>query len=228
MDEINTKIRKISAIILIVSICLITVFTTIKVVAYKSLQTCLNGRIVYIDAGHGGKDNGASVDGVMEDAINMEISKYLYEELIKTGAYVLVSRTSDYDLASMYQKNRKREDLNNRVKYINKSKPDVFISIHLNTYPSSDVVGAQVFHQGNNKSELLAQSIQENLNSLTTKERKIKNGDYFILNNTTPVGVIVECGFLSNSAEREKLNDSEYQQKIAINIKQGIVDYFER
>lgn len=194
--------------------------------AHKKEESTLIGKTIFIDAGHGGKDDGASADGVLEDYINLKISGYLYEALIDSGAYVLVSRTSDYDLASMYQKNRKREDLKNRVKYINASKTDLFISIHLNAYKTDSVNGAQVFFQDNIKSNLLATHIQNQLNKITKKERKIKKGDYYILNNSTRVGVLVECGFLSNELERKKLNTEEYQRQIAKMIKKGIVDFF--
>lgn len=212
--------------IIIVSLCASLIICNINIKAQKNENSMLIDKIIYIDAGHGGKDNGACVDNVLEDSINLAISNYLLEELMDAGAYVLTSRTNDYDLASMYQKNRKREDLNNRVKYINNSKPDIFISIHLNTYPSNSVSGGQTFYQNNDKSKALAETIQNNLNKINKKDKKSKKGDYFILNNSKPVGVLVECGFLSNNDEREKLTSEKYQRQIARIIKVGIVDYF--
>ena len=212
--------------IIIVSLCASLIICNINIKAQKNKNSMLIDKIIYIDAGHGGKDNGACVDNVLEDSINLAISNYLLEELMNAGAYVLASRTNDYDLASMYQKNRKREDLNNRVKYINNSKPDIFISIHLNTYPSNSVSGGQTFYQNNDKSKALAETIQNNLNKINKKDKKSKKGDYFILNNSKPVGVLVECGFLSNNDEREKLTSEKYQRQIARIIKVGIVDYF--
>lgn len=202
------------------------ILSNLNVYAKQKDDVILNDKIIYLDAGHGGKDNGASVDNVLEDSINLSITSYLLEKLMHLGAHVLMSRTSDYDLASLYQKNRKREDLNNRVKYINKSNPDIFISIHLNTYASDSVNGAQVFFQNNENSKLLADTIQSEFNRLNEKDKKSKKGDYFILNNAKPVGVLVECGFLSNDDERNKLTDSNYQQKIATVISKGIIDYF--
>lgn len=210
-------------------VLVISGFVSFFDVSAKNEKIYLQGKVVYIDAGHGGRDNGASVDNVMEDSINLKISGYLCELLMDIGAYVLMSRTSDYDLASIYQKNRKREDLNNRVKYINDSKPDLFISVHLNTYPTNDVNGAQVFYQNDNiESKEVANYIQHSLNVLTNKNRNIKSGDYFILNKTEPLGVLVECGFLSNSYERGRLNSEDYQYKVAKYIKSGIVEYFKQ
>lgn len=228
-DLFLKKVILISIGIFMLFALVISFFASFFVVRARNEKMYLQGKIIYIDAGHGGKDNGASVDNVMEDSINLKISGYLCELLMDIGVHILMSRTSDYDLASLYQKNRKREDLNNRVKYINDSKPDLFISIHLNTYATSDVNGAQVFYQSNNEdSKEMANYIQQSLNVLTNKSRNIKSGDYFILNKTAPLGVLVECGFLSNSYERGKLNSEDYQYKVAKYIQKGIVDYFQK
>ena len=226
MVILQSKLMKLTVLFIVLYLCISTLLYAIVVKSNLELDGTLINKVIFIDAGHGGKDNGASVDGVMEDNINLNISEYLYESLLQEGAYVLMSRTNDYDLASMYQKNRKREDLNNRVKYINKSQPDIFISIHLNTYPSNNVKGAQVFYQNNDNSKMLAEYLQNTLNVFMNNKRKVKRGDYFILNNTSSTGVLIECGFLSNDDERSKLNTSQYQQKLSNNIKKGIIDYF--
>ena len=209
---------------ILVNFTFITIVT--KISSCNKEVDNLIGKIVYIDPGHGGKDNGASVEKVLEDDINLKISQYLMELLINSNSHVLITRTGDYDLASLYQKNRKKEDLKNRVGYINASKPDVFISIHLNTYPSSNVKGGQVFYQKNDSSKLLAGYIQEEFNQLSSLTKKAKFGDYYILNNAKPVGVLLECGFLSNQQERINLSEESYQRKIASKIFKGIIKYF--
>lgn len=194
--------------------------------AINSKNETLLGKIIYIDPGHGGKDNGASYGGVLEDEINLKISGYIIEQLIDYGAYVLTSRTNDYDLSNIYDKNKKRSDLINRVKQINNSRVDIFVSIHLNSYPSESINGAQVFYQDNDDSKVLAENIQNSLNVITNNSKKVKYGDYYILNKSIQTGVIVECGFLSNTIERDKLVQGEYQKKIAKKIVQGIIGYF--
>lgn len=187
----------------------------------------LNGKIIYVDAGHGGKDNGAVYDGVVEDEINLNISNYLLENLTKLGAYVLVTRTSDYDLSSIYDKNKKRQDLIKRVNSINYSKPDIFVSVHLNAYKENSINGAQVFYQSNDNSKKLANDVQNKLNKVFfQKERHIKFGDYYLLNKTKSVGIIVECGFLSNEGDRKNLLKDSFQRKVAEEISKGIVEYF--
>lgn len=184
------------------------------------------GKVIFVDPGHGGKDNGAISGNVLEDEINLKISGYLMELLIDSNAHVLVSRTGDYDLASIYDKNRKREDLKKRVQYINDSKPDMFVSIHLNTYTSNNVKGAQTFYQNNEESKKMANYIQIQLNNLESYARKSKYGDYYLLNKTYVSGVLIECGFLSNEEEKNQLISESYQRKIAQKIYLGIINYF--
>lgn len=197
------------------------------VIKAKNNDEVLFDKVIYVDAGHGGKDDGASFDGVLEDEINLKISGYIVEILIDYGAYVLTSRTSDYDLANIYDKNRKRKDLINRANLINNSKADLFVSIHLNSFPSSSVMGSQVFYQNNDRSKSLANLIQNQLNELMNlKKRVIKKGDFYILNKTDTPGVLIECGFLSNSLERANLIKENYQRKIAYRIVKGMIEYF--
>lgn len=191
-------------------------------------NTSLYGKVIVIDPGHGGKDNGAEVDSIFEDEINLSISKILYQKLFDNGCVVHITRTNDYDLAPENATNRKNKDLKRRTQFINEVDADIFISIHLNIYSSSNVSGLQVFYQEyKDDSEKLAKLIQKEFNnSLNKKDKKTKIGDYYILNNTYPIGVLIECGFLTNSEERKNLTSINYQEKIALNIFNGIKKYF--
>ena len=220
------KACKIVIFLTLVFVC-ISILCGYTIVKSKSYNKILMNKIIYIDPGHGGKDNGASSYGVLEDEINLKIAGFIMELLIDNGVYVLISRTSDYDLSSVYDKNKKRSDLLKRVNLINSSKADLFISIHLNAYPSSNVKGGQVFFQDSENSNNLAQFIQNNLNEISNdSDKKIKRGNYYILNKTNILGVLIECGFLSNTQERDNLLKESYQRKIAGKIVKGIVEYF--
>ena len=186
----------------------------------------LNGYTIYVDAGHGGKDNGANNGHVLEDTINLSISKLLVEKLIDKGAMVYTSRDDDYDLSDNYSKNRKAKDLKRRVELINEIKPHLFISIHLNTFPSESVKGGQIFHQENDDSKSFAQILQEGFNELSNEDKKAKYGDYYLLNHSNSVGVIVECGFLTNYEDLKNLTQKEYQEKISLTIVESIYLYF--
>jgi len=110
---------------------------------------------------------------------------------------------------------------------MHENKVDLFVSIHLNSYPNEAVSGAQVFFKNHLKeSEEFAISMQNVLNQLNKKDKKPKMGDYYILNNSKKInGIIVECGFLSNTQERNKLTTETYQNKIANLIQQGMIEY---
>lgn len=213
--------------VILIILCILVVSATFIVKANVN-EINLNGYVIYIDAGHGGKDNGASYDEVLEDSINLSISSLLLKDLVEVGAIVVTSRDGDYDLASNYDKNRKNKDLKTRVELINEIKPDIFISIHLNTYPDNNVSGGQVFAQKSENSELLANSIQKRLNSMSNKNKKHKTGDYYLLNKSNSVGVIIECGFLTNNTDRRNLVKEEYQKEISKNILYGIYEYFDK
>ena len=185
----------------------------------------LNGLVIVVDAGHGGKDNGASANFVVEDQLNLEVAMALKDVLELAGAEVVLTREADYDLASTYAKNRKKEDLKKRVEMIEEEDVVLFISIHMNTYENSSVSGAQVFYRVSDEaSKALATLIQQEFKELMSS-KLASVGNYYILNESTTPGVLVECGFMSNSSELVLLQESSYQTKIAYAIYRGIVEY---
>ena len=120
----KTKIKILTLIILLSS----ALFINTKVNALMPLS----GKIIIIDPGHGGKDPGTISDSTYEKDINLEISKALEIELSKTGATVIMTRDGDYDLSEPNARWRKKSDFDNRIKLINNSKANLYLSIHLN------------------------------------------------------------------------------------------------
>lgn len=183
-------------------------------------------KVIFIDPGHGGNDNGTNYNNIFEDDLNLKISSILYEMMINDNYTCYLTRTSDYDLSSMYSKNHKLDDLNKRIKMIDSLKATLFISLHLNYYPSDIVNGIQVFYQKNNqKSYQLATILQNNLNKENSKDKKCFIGDYYLLNNTKSSGVLIEYGFLSNEKDRKKLLNEKYMMHLAKIIKKSIEEY---
>ena len=129
---------------------------------YYNIQVSnFSSYIIFIDPGHGGKDNGTSYNDIFEDELNLKLSTILYEKLLNDNIISYISRVSDYDLSSQYAKNHKIEDLNKRIEYIESLNTTLFVSLHLNYYPNSNVNGLQVFYQKHNlESEKLAEIIQ--------------------------------------------------------------------
>ena len=153
--------------------------------------------------------------------------------LEQSGCNVVLTRSDEngiYNLESTTIREKKVSDIKNRVKIGNESSADAFISIHLNKIPQSQYYGWQAFFkQGNEKSEILAKSIQEELNASIQKENKREalkiTGKYIIEHVEIPIAII-ECGFLSNPQEEEQLQQNEYQNRLAWGIYNGIMDYF--
>ena len=187
----------------------------------------LSGKIIVIDPGHGGKDPGTISDTTYESNINLAISKALEIELSKAGATVILTRNDDYDLSVPNARWRKKSDFDNRINLINDSKADIYLSIHLNYLTNSAYYGPQVFYD-NKDTENLATIIQNTLNTNLNTDRKIKPipSKTYMYDKLNVPGVLIECGFLSNPSEKSKLITEEYQQKLAILIKDAIISYF--
>lgn len=187
----------------------------------------LSGKIIIIDPGHGGKDPGTISNSLKESNINLSISKYLELELSKVGATTILTRDGDYDLSSPNVKWRKKSDFDNRIKLINTSNANMYLSIHLNYLNDNSYSGPQVFYNSDTNKEI-AKIIQEELNKKLNSSRKIKKipSKTYMYDKLKVPGVLIECGFLSNYKEKELLNSSEYQQKLASIIKDAIIKYY--
>ncbi len=194
-----------------------------------------NNMIVIIDAGHGGFDGGAVAnDGTVEKDINLSISLYLREYMsifnIKTIMIRETDRSVEDDgLNSIRQ--RKSSDLHNRMKIMKETDNSIYISIHQNKYHDGKYSGTQVFYSPKTKdeSQILAQFIQDCVVNTLQKDNKrmVKEcgTSVFLMYNAIKPAVLVECGFLSNIEETNKLKTPEYQKKIAFCIAKGIHDY---
>ena len=217
---------------LIMGVCLIAaaLFAATHGVNAALSARAVEGMKVVIDAGHGGVDPGkVAADGSLEKDINLEIALVLGEYLKEQGMEVYYTRQEDMGLYSASSTSKKAEDLKKRCAIIENVRPDVTISIHQNSYGESYVKGAQVFYFSQSEAgKILAEAIQENIRKSVDREnsREAKaNDSYYILKNTVSPTVIVECGFLSNPGEAEKLQEPSYQKKLAKAIGQGICDY---
>ena len=184
--------------------------------------------IILIDPGHGGIDGGAkSKNGTIEKNINLLIATKLKKELENAGYLVYMTREEDSQLDS-----RKVKDLNARCQMKKDTKCDVFISIHQNIFPQASCFGAQVWYASNDNSKLLAEDIQNSLKeTVDDKNKRIPKAakeQYRILRDGYEGAcVLVECGFLSNYEEEQKLKSDEHQDKIVKGIINGVNKYFE-
>ena len=220
---------------LLICVCLLAVFTANKIPPLPTSSSVTQKPKIILDAGHGGFDGGAVAgDGTVEKDINLEICLSLQNMLKQNGFEVIMTRSADISTDSTDSdkiSSRKKSDLKNRLELMNTNPDAVFVSIHLNKFTTSAANGSQVFYSGRDeKSKQLGDKIQSSIIRLLQPEntrvnKKATSSTYLLYNATVPA-VLVECGFLSNSAELAKLKSPQYQKEMAFSIFCGITDFF--
>ena len=215
--------KKFSAFLLIFA--LLAVFY--KPVMYVQSQQSLSKKVIVLDPGHGGLDNGASVGKVNEDELNLKICFALKEELEKRGATVYLTRTDDQDMTRRNYNYSKQDDMYLRALKIDEYQPDLFLSIHLNSSHSS-AWGSQVFYYKKSENgKELAKCIHDSMKEVTGTKKDTSSCEFYVLRATQSLGVLVECGFLSNANERGQLKSTKYHKRLAVSISNGIENYFQ-
>ena len=191
---------------------------------------------VVLDAGHGGEDGGAvGVNGILEKDINLSVVLLVGELLEKEGIAVIYTRTEDRLLYTEEQDikgKRKMYDLRNRLGIAEGSEGAILVSIHMNKFSSSEVKGLQVWYgKENENSRLLAEniraSVKKELDPANRRVCKSAGDNIYLLAHATCPAVLVECGFLSNPEECEKLSQDDYKKQLSFSIFCGIMEYIE-
>ncbi len=224
------KISTNKKMIALFGVFLVLIFTFGFVVS-NAIQTNViipKGITIVIDAGHGKPDGGSvGKNGTIESEINLKYAKTLEKYLTDFGINVIQTRTEENCLADTDSDSFKIDDMQKRAEIINSSGAQILVSIHMNKFTQSSENGAQVFfEQDDEDSKKLADSIRNILVANFDNARELTlAGDYYILNNTKPIGVIVECGFLSNEEEEKLLNAPEYMNKMCYSIYAGIINF---
>lgn len=189
-----------------------------------------DGKVVVLDAGHGGEDPGKVGNGnIYEKDINLAITGYVKSYLEQNDYRVIMTRETDESLGTTAKGFDKNGDMRARLQAIEAAGAVIAVSIHQNSFTDGSVEGAQVFyHEDSKAGQQLAKSIQESLWERldSEKKREIKSdASYYLLKNSSIPMVIVECGFLSNSRELELLQQENYQRMVAWAIYMGIEKY---
>lgn len=183
--------------------------------------------VILIDPGHGGADGGATgITGVQEDAVNLSIAGRLRNLLTLMGWETAMTRSDAEDLSDSGGtiRQRKQEDLKNRVALANALPAALVVSIHQNHFPDSRYCGPQVFYGG--RGEELALFLQSRLNDALSSRRQVKPGaGIYLLERIDHPAVLVECGFLSNPAEEQLLASEDHQKKLAAILAASLAQY---
>ena len=181
----------------------------------------LNNRIILIDAGHGGKDPGASSKGVTEKSVVIKVAKLVEQKLKNSGASVVMTRAGD-----------SYPTLQNRVALAKSTNSEIFVSIHVNAIGSSSVTGTETFYNlslndNGAESKVLATKIQsEIIKNADMYSRGVKPADYYVNRMVDMPSVLVELGFITNQKDFNKLVDDKYVEIYAQSIYNGIRDYY--
>ena len=232
-DKISMKKQRyftIFAVVLLFAVALFASREQFGPTAGQEVVVTDCAKCVVLDAGHGGIDPGKiGVNNALEKDINLRITLLVKEYLEAQDVQVIMTRETAEGLYDENASNKKVQDMKRRIEIIEQAKPDLTVSIHQNSYPEEYVKGAQVFYytgsaEGEEIARLLQGSMVERLDP--ENHRRVKaNDSYYLLKKTSTPIAIVECGFLSNWEEAEKLCDARYQEKVAWAIHIGILQY---
>lgn len=212
--------RIVSIIAAVAVIALIITASGYSIAAISDGYAC---GVVVIDAGHGGIDGGVKYGDMLEKEINLDISNKLKTKLELQGYKVVMTRTSDAALSD-----DKKADMQARKAIIEKARPDIVISIHVNNFTSDYRRGAQVFYDDTNRNRDVGDRMQSVLNTYINEryngrsDLKALGGDYFITKCTKYPTVIVETAFMSNPADRQLLKSDAYKNDICDAITKAV------
>lgn len=184
----------------------------------KRIVSAVDNKIIVIDPGHGGNDPGAiAKDESQEKAYTLDISFRLKALLESKGAHVLMCREGD-----------ENPSLSDRTEFANQNKPDIFISVHINSFHKAHANGTETYYF-KNEDKPLALCLQKSLmKELDRKDLGIKKARLYVLRNSDIPAALVEPLFMTNPEEFLLLSNGTYRQKIANAIYEGIVDYFKK
>ncbi|MDA0811306.1 MAG: N-acetylmuramoyl-L-alanine amidase [Verrucomicrobia bacterium] len=195
-------------------------------------------RLIIVDAGHGGLDGGTQGNGLLEKDWSLQIAKALEEDLVGRGFKVRMTRNGDDTV-----------ELSDRIDIANEQANHLLVSVHLNHTAEPSVSGIETFYWldqslsvtkavreqyeaptgvplTDSRSELLAQSVQENLIQVTgAHDRGKKEESFFVLRNSNAPAILIECGFVSNPQEAEHIVTSGYRKRLARGIGNGITAF---
>ena len=193
-----------------------SVFVPVDVAKKKKTEISNLFKVV-IDAGHGGSDVGATRDNIYEKDITLKIAKMVEKNLNKKKIKTYMVRDKD-----------KTVSLQERSDYSNEIKPDLFVSIHVNSSTNDTSYGIET-HWYKEDSKKYAQYVHKEMakkvKDWKTVDRGLFNSKFYVINHTDAPAILCEIGFISNKEEREKIITVKRQEEIAEAVSNGICNY---
>ena len=183
----------------------------------KNITRKFGEKVVVIDPGHGGTDYGAIRAGISEKDIKLDVSKRVASILRSNGYKVHLTLNED-----------KYVSLQGRVDIAEEVKPDIFVSIHVNSSEGTTATGIET-HYYHDYSIDLAKKVHTSLaKSIKSPDRGLFKSRFYVINHTTMPAVLVEIGFISNEEERAELVSEKRKQATAKAIAEGIMNYYKQ
>lgn len=194
-------------ILSLLSLCLV-----VALVSFTSLN---NKKIIVIDAGHGGHDNGATVNELYEKDIVEQISKKIFEKNDPSKVEIVLLRDTDNFIS-----------LGDRVARINELNPDLVISLHINSNVEKDKSGIEAYvSQISSNHKKAKEQAEKLLNAISNDKLQslgVKQANFMILKKSNCAAITLELGYISNENDRKYITSEEGQNEIAANIIKSI------
>jgi N-acetylmuramoyl-L-alanine amidase len=178
-------------------------------------QAPFPARIV-VDAGHGGKDNGANRNGINEKDLNLSLALMLRDALTAKGFKVYMTRSTDVFLP-----------LPQITAITNQVHPDLFISIHHNASVNTAQHGIETYYFTPQSIALARKVHTREINGVGERDGGVKQARFYVIHHTDVPAILCEVGYVSNPAELTSLQGMDRKMKTARSIADGVVDYLQ-
>jgi N-acetylmuramoyl-L-alanine amidase len=183
-----------------------------------SMKPRLDGKVILIDAGHGGRDSGACRLGIREKDITLRMAKQLKRVFEERGATVYLTRDKDIDL-----------ELEDICAITEKVKPDVFLSLHVNSSPGETKVSGLQTYFRTDHSRMLAHTVHATVIAKgTCADRRVFSGSLWVLRSPTIPSLLIESGYINCRFDRKRLLDSRYRLKLCDGIADGVTAFWQK
>lgn len=207
-------------------------------VARDPVRNILEQAIVVVDAGHGGEDSGTMGHGVHEKDLALDLARRVERRLAASGVKVRMTRDSDRFV-----------ELDERSAIPERVGASVFVSLHLNASTATEVAGIETYFSSrrtttdagelrrrigltagaeieDHRSELLASMIQARACRATgAADREVRDSKLYVVLNSACPAVLVECGYLTNREEAQRLRQENYQERLAAAVADAVRRY---
>ncbi len=181
-----------------------------------------NPKLIVIDAGHGGSDLGAVHNGLIEKNVALDVARRLRTILLARGWQVRMTRDADIDVAKPNAS--AHDELQARCDVANDAGARMFLSVHVNSFPTSGLNGTLTYFY-KESDWALASAVHKRLQTIGTVDKGLRKEEFYVIHHTTMPATLIETAFLSNPGDAALLKSPEFLHRVALAIADGIGDY---